>query len=924
MASPSLLTASPMLPAIATIAGVEHRYGSVIALDYIDIRVPKGILAGIIGPDGVGKSTLLGLMAGAKKIQRGRVEVFGEHLAERKVRAVLCRRVAYMPQGLGKNLYPTLSVMENIRFFARLFGERGPQCDQHIRYLLHATGLAPFVDRPAAKLSGGMKQKLGLCCALIHEPDLLILDEPTTGVDPLSRRQFWQLLGDLRARRPDMSIIVATAYMEEASEFDWLAMMDEGKVLAEGKPAELLQQTGTTTLDAAFIRLLPAHKREHHQEPVLPPLDTRLHGIAISARNLSRQFGDFTAVDNVSFDIRQGEIFGFLGSNGCGKTTTMKMLTGLLPATEGEALLFGKPVDVHDINTRCQIGYMSQSFSLYEELTVQQNLNLHGRIFGLGKAEITSRSAELLETMALTPYVAQPTSALPLGVRQRLSLAVAIIHRPSILILDEPTSGVDPIARDQFWMLLIDLCRKQQVTIFITTHYMNEAERCDRLSLMHNGCVLASGSPDEIRKQFAVDTLEAAFIHVLEQSQPKEQVVNHTALAVEHSSFEHSSSTKKKQAYDFFSGGRLWAYASREMLELLREPVHLSFALLAPIFLLIVLGLGINFDVDELTYAVLDQDQSPASQTYLQQFSSSQYFTEHPVLHDYADLDYQLSSGNLQFVIEIPPDFGRQLELEQQPEVGVWIDGSHPFQAERARSYITGLHQRYLQMRAAEHVGELPAEPFRLEPRFRYNQNMASVFAMVPSVVGLLLTMIPTMLMAVAVVREKELGSIINFYATPTRRLEFLWGKQLPYVLIAIINFFCLIVVTRYVFGIPLKGSLTTLVLGGVCYSWVSTSLGLLISTFTKTQIAALFAALIGTMIPSVNFAGLLKPVASLEGAAYWVGTFYPTTYIMNITVGTFTKGLYFSDLWFNFLAIGIFFVLFTTLSALLLHKQDD
>lgn len=904
-------------PHIAVIDGVEHRYGAVVALDKICLHIPRGLLAGIIGPDGVGKSTLLGLIAGAKKIQGGSVKVFGKNLADPDVRDELCRRVAYMPQGLGKNLYPTLSVMENIRFFARLFGENGAQCDQHIAYLLQATGLAPFVDRPAAKLSGGMKQKLGLCCALIHEPDLLILDEPTTGVDPLSRRQFWQLLDDLRARRPDMSIIVATAYMEEASHFDWLAMMDEGKVLAEGKPGELLLQTGTANLDAAFIRLLPAHKRENHQEPVLPPLDDALHGIAISARNLSRRFGDFTAVDNVSFEIRQGEIFGFLGSNGCGKTTTMKMLTGLLPATEGEALLFGKTVDVHDINTRRQIGYMSQSFSLYEELTVRQNLDLHGRIFGLDKTEIARRSAELLDTMELTSYVEQPTSALPLGVRQRLSLAVAIIHRPSILILDEPTSGVDPIARDQFWMLLIDLCRKQRVTVFITTHYMNEAERCDRLSLMNNGCVLASGSPDEIRKQFSVDTLEAAFIHVLEQSQPEEALkkVEHTA--------EHLPVIRKKHYRDFFSVGRLWAYASREMLELLREPVHMSFALLAPIFLLIVLGLGINFDVDELSYAALDHDQSPASRIYLQQFSSSRYFTERPVLRDYADMDYQLSSGNLQFVIEIPPDFGKQLDAQQQPEVGVWIDGSYPFRAERARSYIAGSHQRYLQMQAAEQAGKLPDEPYKLEPRFRYNQDMVSVFAMVPLVVGLLMTMIPTMLMAVAVVREKELGSIINFYATPTQRLEFLWGKQLPYVAIALVNFLCLILFARYAFGIPLKGSLPTLLLGGFCYSFVATALGLLISTFTSTQIAALFAALIGTMIPSVNFAGLLKPVASLEGGAYWIGTFYPTTYIMNITVGTFTKGLYFADLWHNFVILGIFFVVFTSLSAVLLKKQD-
>ncbi len=903
--------------AITVIDGIEHRYGKVVALDGLSLQIPQGVLAGIIGPDGVGKSTLLGLIAGAKKIQRGSLQVFGQDLRLAEVRKHTCRRVAYMPQGLGKNLYPTLSVMENILFFARLFGERGPACEARIQHLLDATGLAPFVARPANKLSGGMKQKLGLCCALIHEPDLLILDEPTTGVDPLSRRQFWQLLADLRAQRPGMSILVATAYMEEASDFDWLAMMDEGRVLAQGKPADLLQQTGAKNLDAAFIRLLPLHKRENHVEPVLPPLDDSSHGIVISARNLCREFGDFKAVDNVNFDIREGEIFGFLGSNGCGKSTTMKMLTGLLPATSGEAFLFGKTVDVDDINTRRQIGYMSQSFSLYEELTVQQNLDLHGRIFGLSTSDIQSRSEELLQDMQLQAYAHQPTSELPLGVRQRLSLAVAIMHRPSILILDEPTSGVDPVARDNFWLLLIDLCRQQRVTIFITTHYMNEAERCDRVSLMHNGRVLASGSPQEIREEFTVETLEAAFIHVLEQAQPPHQAPLQSTQAPQASAAAH------KTPRDGFSVGRLWAYAYREALELMREPVHISFALLAPMFLMIVLSLGINFDVDNLAYAVLDHDQSPASRAYLQEFSSSHYFTERTALRDYADLDYQLSSGNLQFVIEIPPDFGRQLALQQQPTVGAWINGSYPFRAERTRGYIAGLHQRYLQLRAAESAGELPSEPYKIETRFRYNQDMTSIYAMVPTVVSLLMTLIPTMLMAVAVVREKELGSIINFYATPTRRLEFLWGKQMPYALIAMVNFLCLILFARYVFQVPIKGSLPALLLSGVCYSLATTALGLLISTFTRTQIAALFAALISTMIPSVNFAGMLKPVASLEGGAYWVGKYFPTTYMNNITVGTFTKGLYMAELWQNFVAIAAFFVLFTTASALLLRKQD-
>ncbi len=904
---------------VATLSGVRHSYGNVVALDGIDLAIPAGCLAGVIGPDGVGKSTLLGLIAGARRMQQGAVHVMDEDLRATAARERMCRRVAYMPQGLGKNLYPTLSVMENIRFFAALFGESGAACDARIQHLLQATGMSGFVDRPAAKLSGGMKQKLGLCCALIHQPDLLILDEPTTGVDPLSRRQFWQLLADLRQQHRRMSIVVATAYMEEAAAFDWLAMMDDGRVLAQGAPSLLLQQTNTNNLDAAFIQLLPPEKRAGHVEPVLPPLSDDHQAIVISARHLSRRFGEFTAVDNVNFEIRQGEIFGFLGSNGCGKTTTMKMLTGLLPASEGEAFLFGKPVDADDINTRHRLGYMSQSFSLYEELDVVQNLELHGRIFGLSTEKIRTRSAELLQDMQLAPYAQQSAGSLPLGVRQRLSLAVAVIHDPVMLILDEPTSGVDPVARDGFWELLIDLSRNKGVTIFITTHYMNEAERCDRISLMHAGRVLAAGSPEAIRQQFAVDALEEAFIQVLEQAQPAERNAEETQTRVE-LAVDDSVHTDTKGR---FSWQRLAAYARRETLELMREPIRLFFAFVAPLFLMVVLGMGVNFDVDSLKFSVLDRDQSPASREYIDHFRAGSYFVERDPLRSADDIDEKLASGELLFTLDIPSGFGRRLETGQQPSVAVHINGSYPFRAERARNYIVGVHQQYLQQLKRENRVQMPDDPYRLETRFQYNQEMLSAYAIVPSIIAVLVTMIPTMLMAVAIVREKELGSIINFYATPTRRLEFLWGKQVPYVAIAMINYLCLVLLTHFAFQVPLLGSLPVLLFAGFCYSWAATSFGLLISAFTRTQIAALFAALIISMIPSVNFSGMLKPVASLEGGAYWFGTLFPTTYLMNVTVGTFTKGLYWADLWKNFAVMAGHFVFFTLCSALLLRKQE-
>jgi ribosome-dependent ATPase len=445
--SPSLPKALGEAPPVAQLQGVGLRYGKTIALDAVDLELPSGCMVGLIGPDGVGKSSLLALIAGARVIQSGHVQVLGGDMAVAEHREAVGPRIAYMPQGLGKNLYPTLSVFENVDFFGRLFGHGRAERERRIAELTRRTGLAPFTERPAGKLSGGMKQKLSLCCALIHDPDLLILDEPTTGVDPLSRRQFWELIDRIRVDRRGMSVLVATAYMEEAARFDWLVAMDAGRVLATGSPQELLDRTRTASLEAAFIALLPGAKREGYRPVEIPPRTVEEAAeIAIEAQGLTKRFGEFVAVDHVSLRIERGEIFGFLGSNGCGKSTTMKMLTGLLPASEGEAWLLGQPVDATSLETRRRVGYMTQAFSLYSELTVRQNLELHARLFQLPADAIPRRVAEMVQRLGLDEVIDALPDALPLGLRQRLQLAVALVHGPEMLILDEPTSGVDPVA----------------------------------------------------------------------------------------------------------------------------------------------------------------------------------------------------------------------------------------------------------------------------------------------------------------------------------------------------------------------------------------------------------------------------------------------------------------------------------------------
>ncbi|MFN3892169.1 MAG: ribosome-associated ATPase/putative transporter RbbA [Beijerinckiaceae bacterium] len=911
---------------VARLHNVTLRYRKVRALDSVSLEIPAGCMAGLIGPDGVGKSSLLALISGARAVQAGEIEVLGGDMADARHRRSIGPRVAYMPQGLGRNLYPTLSVRENIDFFGRLFGHDGDERTRRIEALTQATGLKAFLDRPAAKLSGGMKQKLGLCCALIHDPDLLILDEPTTGVDPLSRRQFWDLIDGIRRSRPSMSVLVATAYMEEAARFNWLAAMDGGRVLASDTPEGLLQSTGTESLEAAFIQLLPEDKRRDYRAVEIPPRLEDDGGTAIEARDLTMRFGEFTAVDRVNLRVPRGEIFGFLGSNGCGKTTTMKMLTGLLPPSEGRAWLFGHEVDPHDLATRRRVGYMSQFFSLYAELTVRQNLELHARLFHVPAAEIRGRVDEMVERFDLAALVDSLPGRLPLGLRQRLSLAVAMIHKPEMLILDEPTSGVDPVARDAFWRMLVELSRRDGVTIFISTHFMNEAERCDRISLMHAGRVLVTDAPAALASKRGVDSLEEAFVAYLEDAaaesaaEPRQPDVASSFDSVAASASHVEPHSRRR----FFDPRRMFSYARREGLELRRDPVRLSLALLGSVILMFVMGYGISLDVEDLTFAVLDRDQTTVSRDYTLNLAGSRYFIEREPIASYADLDRRMRKGDISLAIEIPPAFARDIARSQRVEIGVWIDGAMPTRAETVRGYVQGMHAHWLATRAREAgYDDALAKLVNIETRFRYNPDIRSLVAMVPAVIPLLLMLIPAMLTALSVVREKELGSIINFYVTPTTRLEFLLGKQLPYVALSFLSFLLLTLLAVTVFEVPLKGSFLTLAVGALLYVGAATAVGLLISTFMRSQIAAIFGTAVLTILPAANFSGMIDPVSSLEGMGRLIGEVYPTTHFLTIARGAFSKALNFSDLHAAFLPLALAVPVLIGLSATLLKKQE-
>lgn len=901
--------------------GLRLRYGTVTALAAIDLQVPTGSFLGLIGPDGVGKSSLLALIAGSRRLQGGQLQVLGADMADPAARRRVSPRLAYLPQGLGRNLYPSLTVRESIDGFAGLFGVAPHDLRRRRAALLDAVGLAPFAQRLAGQLSGGMKQKLGLCCALIHDPDLLLLDEPTSGVDPLSRRQFWQLIGAIRRERPQLTVLAASADLQEAAGFERLAVLDAGRLLAAGSPEELLQQTGTTSLEQAFVALLPAEQRARHQPVTLPEPLAQATEVVIEARGLTRRFDGFTAVDGVDLAIRRGEIFGFLGSNGCGKTTTMKMLTGLLPPTAGAALLLSRPVQPQDLSTRRRVGYMAQSFSLYQELTVRQNLRLHGQLFGVPEVELQRRMDALIRRFGLEAVAERLPEALPLGLRQRLSLAVALIHRPEVLILDEPTAGVDPIARDAFWNELIRLSRQERVTIFLSTHTIAEAARCDRVALMHAGRVLTTAPPQELIAQRGCRTLEQAFIAILDEVAPQPTPPE----AVDW--LGPPAATQPAPAP--FRVRRLGWTARREVLELRRDPLRAVLALVGSVVLMVVMGTGISFDVEHLPFAVLDRDQSSLSRDYISGIAASRYFRLQAPITSPAELDRRLASGRLSLALEIPPHFARSVKRGDPVSLGIWLDGAMPQRAETARSSFEGLHSQWLKEQRSlglfprESLSAVPAGAIPVETRFLYNPDLRSITAMVPSVIPLLLMLIPAMLTSLSVVREKELGSLVNLTVTPLTRLEYLLGKQLPYLVLGLANVVLLAAVATIALGVPLRGSPIAAGLGALLYVNAATAFGMLISAFLGSQLAAIFGTTLLTVLPAISFSGLIDPVNSLTGLGAFIGRIYPTSHFLILCQGVFNKGLTLVDLLPPLLPLLIAGPVLQALAVLALPRQE-
>ena len=475
---------------------ISKSYGEVKALDDVSFTVSKGEVFGLIGPDGAGKTSMFRILCSLLLPETGTAAVDGFDVI-RQMREVRCR-VGYMP---GKfSLYQDLTVEENLKFFATLFGTTVEAGYDSIKAIY--SQIERFRDRKAGALSGGMKQKLALSCALVHSPSVLFLDEPTTGVDPVSRKEFWEMLLTLKER--GITIVASTPYLDEVRCCERVAFLDHGQLRGIGAPDAILDEF-RDIFNPPGIEKAVAESQHAEQENV------------IEVKHLVKAFGSFHAVDDISFSVRRGEIFGFLGANGAGKTTAMHMLTGLNQPTSGTGTVVGYDIRTQHEEIKKHIGYMSQKFSLYEDLTVSENIRLFAGIYGMKDDEIRRKTDELLRRLQFTEHKNTLVKSLPLGWKQKLAFSVSIFHEPGVVFLDEPTGGVDPATRRQFWELIYDAAHRG-ITVFVTTHYMDEAEYCDRISIMVDGKISALGKPDELKEQFHQPDMDHVFTYLARQA----------------------------------------------------------------------------------------------------------------------------------------------------------------------------------------------------------------------------------------------------------------------------------------------------------------------------------------------------------------------------------------------------------------------
>ncbi|HVV99616.1 MAG TPA: ATP-binding cassette domain-containing protein [Planctomycetaceae bacterium] len=934
--------------ALIVAAGLTKRFGAgPPAIDQLDARIEPARVTGLVGPDGSGKTTLLRLFAGLLEPTEGELTVCGADPSRELSK--LREHVSYMPQRFG--LYEDLTVQQNLTLYAALNNVVGAERDEAFERLLAFTDLKRFTDRLAGNLSGGMKQKLGLACALIRTPRLLLLDEPSVGVDPISRRELWKMVYELVDA--GIGVVWSTSYLDEAERCSSVLLLSEGQLLYSGAPRELTRrmegrsflarssrlggrqlliralqnadvldgviqgssvrlvmkagapapQGSTLTGDAnveirpvaprfedAFVDLLGGVPKSTSalSSPLQQPgedehAESGADQTVVQAEGLTKQFGDFTATDDISFEIGRGEIFGLLGPNGAGKSTTFKMMCGLLKPTSGRAFVDG--LDLYEAAgvARARIGYMAQKFSLYGDLSVRQNLSFFAGVYGLRGEQLDDAVARVVGTFKLEPYLDVNSGELPLGFKQRLALACAIMHEPAVLFLDEPTSGVDPLTRREFWSH-INAMVERGVTILVTTHFLDEAEYCDRIGLVYRGQVIAEGSPDDLKGRVRSDgreepTLEDAFIELVEESDRaagrEPNVQTEASLRSLTRSAPHTRSRKSRLR-------RMAALVRKESLQIVRDPSSILIAGVLPLLLLFVYGFGVSLDLRKIAVGLVIEKPSPETDSFVESFTASRYFTVR-VAHTRPAFEDELVSGRLKGVVVLAGDFSERLGRGDTAPIQVIVDGSDPNTAALVAGYVQLLWGNWVQQESISRTG-LAGQPrgrplVSAEPRVWFNPEINSYYALLPGAVAVILTLIGTLLPSLVVAREWERGTMEALLATPVTPLDLLVGKILPYYLLGLVALTVSVSLTVFGFGVPFRGSLLSLFCVSSAFLAVTLALGLLISTLAKNQFAAGQGALIVGFLPAFLLSGYIFEIDSMPAPLRLLTVVLPPRY---------------------------------------------
>lgn len=913
------------------------------ALASISATIKRGSITGLVGPDGAGKSTLIRIIAGLMLANEGQVLVEGLNPAvdTDALRVV----VGYMPQKFG--LYEDLTVLENLTLYASLRNLLGDERVQEFKRLLEFTDLTSFTDRAAGNLSGGMKQKLGLACALLGRPKVLLLDEPSVGVDPISRLELWKMMSALVA--DGITVIWSTSYLGEAELCDEVLLMNEGKLMYAGTPQAITENLQGRCIQIQGIegnhRLVLKHAlrdnavmdgviqgknihlllREAQKFPNLELIQAGMHATfvevkpsfedafmdilgggpggdsvlskvmkpvpilgssdtVIEAKNLTKMFGTFAATSNINFKIKRGEIFGLLGPNGAGKSTTFKMMCGLLAQTSGSAAVLGIDLQKHASLARQNIGYMAQKFSLYGDLSVLRNLEFFSGIYGLFGKKQTKKIAEMVNAFDLHDYLNMSANELPLGFKQRLALACAIMHEPAILFLDEPTSGVDPISRREFWTHINGLVEKG-VTVMVTTHFMEEAEYCDRIGLVYKSVLIQSGTPDALKEQAMHGrnnkeiTMEEAFIELV---QAYDKSVNEHAL--EKPKFIAKTSARFMIHND--SLRRLLALCLKEFYQIIRDPSNILIAFIMPMMLLFLFGYGVNLDSSKIRLGILINDSSSEARRFADSFKYTPYIEDIP-LKSVEDAEEQLTAGKIRGFVAIQPNFSQKITKSHGiAPVQIVTDGAETNTANFVAGYAMGAWEFWQLLRSLE-SRQSQVNTIDMQPRYWFNSAVISRYFLVPGSIALIMTVIGALLSSLVVAREWERGTMEALLSTPITRMELLCSKLVPYYLLGIISMSVCTIIAVMVMGVPFRGSLLALFMITSLFLGSSLGLGLLLSTVMRNQFNAAQAALNIAFLPAIILSGFIYEISSMpavvQGFTYIISARYFVTALQTL-----------------------------------------